>query len=104
MFFHLSAETEVESLPVCNDQSGTSFLNHCTEEAGSKGTCPRQINGVTSKEPALLRELDADLLKSGKLQLTGKLLYLTVFFMQFGKSFSENFLFRTFLPKGHTFF
>ncbi|XP_017287541.1 pleckstrin homology domain-containing family G member 4B isoform X2 [Kryptolebias marmoratus] len=66
-----SAETEVESLSVCNDQSGTSFLNHSTEEAGSRGTCPDQLNGVIAKEPTLLRELDADLLQSGKLQLTG---------------------------------
>lgn len=82
MFFHLSAETEVDSLPVCNDQSSTSFLNHSTDEAGSQGTCPGQINGVASKGPSLLRDLDADLLKSGKLQLTGKLLYLNVMLMQ----------------------
>ncbi|XP_075306970.1 rho guanine nucleotide exchange factor 40 [Odontesthes bonariensis] len=66
-----SPETGAESLPVCNGQSGTSLFNHSTEEAGSAETCPDQQNGVTSKEPALLRELDADLLQSGRLQLTG---------------------------------
>lgn len=63
--------TEAESsLPVCNGQSGTSFFNHSNEEAAS----PDKQSGDASKEPALLRELDADLLQSGKLKLTGKLL------------------------------
>ncbi|CAG5929478.1 unnamed protein product [Menidia menidia] len=66
-----AAEAGAESLPVCNGQSGVSLFNHSTEEAGSAETCPDQQNGDTSKEPALLRELDADLLQSGKLQLTG---------------------------------
>lgn len=99
MIFHLSAETEVDSLPVCNDQSSTSFLNHSTEEAGSQGTCPGQINGVASKEPALLRELDTDLLKSGKLQLTGKLLYLTVIFTQFDMFLRKCFVLENFYLK-----
>lgn len=59
---------------MCNGQSSTSSFNHLTVEPGSPETCPDQINGVTSKEPALLRELDAELLQSGKLQLTGDLL------------------------------
>ncbi|TDG99631.1 hypothetical protein EPR50_G00195700 [Perca flavescens] len=67
-----SAEKEAESLPVCNGQSGTSLLNHSKEEAGSGETCPDQINAVTSKVPPLLRELDTELLQSGKLKLTGK--------------------------------
>ncbi|MED6281289.1 hypothetical protein CHARACLAT_019800 [Characodon lateralis] len=66
-----TVETDDGSLPVCNDQSGPSSLNHSTEEAVSSETCPDQINGVTTKEPALLRDLDAELLQSGKLQLTG---------------------------------
>ncbi|XP_028420273.1 pleckstrin homology domain-containing family G member 4B [Perca flavescens] len=66
-----SAEKEAESLPVCNGQSGTSLLNHSKEEAGSGETCPDQINAVTSKVPPLLRELDTELLQSGKLKLTG---------------------------------
>ncbi|KAF1380779.1 hypothetical protein PFLUV_G00167520 [Perca fluviatilis] len=66
-----SAEKEAESLPVCNGQSGTSLLNHSNEEAGSGETCPDQINAVTSKVPPLLRELDTELLQSGKLKLTG---------------------------------
>ncbi|GLD74807.1 rho guanine nucleotide exchange factor 40-like protein, partial [Lates japonicus] len=66
-----STETEAESLPVCNGQSGTSLFNHSNEEAGSGETCPDQLNGITSKEPPLLRELDTELLQSGKLKLTG---------------------------------
>ncbi|XP_049923679.1 rho guanine nucleotide exchange factor 40 isoform X2 [Epinephelus moara] len=65
------AEKDAESLPVCNGQSGTSLLNHSNEEAGTGETCPDQLNGVTSKEPPLLRELDTELLQSGKLKLTG---------------------------------
>ncbi|XP_038156210.1 pleckstrin homology domain-containing family G member 4B isoform X2 [Cyprinodon tularosa] len=64
-------ETENGLLPVCNGQSGTSLFNHSTEEAGSPETCTDQINGVTSKDPLLLRELVTELLQSGKLQLTG---------------------------------
>ncbi|XP_067435209.1 rho guanine nucleotide exchange factor 40 isoform X1 [Thunnus thynnus] len=66
-----SAETKAESLPVCNGQSGTSLFNHSNEEAGTAETCPDQLNGVTPKEPPLLRELDTELLQSGKLKLTG---------------------------------
>ncbi|XP_028261575.1 rho guanine nucleotide exchange factor 40 [Parambassis ranga] len=66
-----SPETEADSLPVCNGQSGTSFFNHSNGAAASAETCPDQQNGVASKEPALLRDLNADLLQSGKLQLTG---------------------------------
>ncbi|XP_037335705.2 rho guanine nucleotide exchange factor 40 [Pungitius pungitius] len=61
-----SAEKGATSLSVCNGQSGTSILNHSNEEGGSG-----QLNGVTSKEPPLLRELDTELLQSGKLKLTG---------------------------------
>ncbi|XP_031706733.1 pleckstrin homology domain-containing family G member 4B isoform X2 [Anarrhichthys ocellatus] len=66
-----SAEKEAKSLPVCNGQSGTSLLNHSNEEAGSGESCPDQLNGVTAKDPPLLRELDTELLQSGKLKLTG---------------------------------
>ncbi|XP_041841505.1 pleckstrin homology domain-containing family G member 4B isoform X2 [Melanotaenia boesemani] len=65
------SSAEAECLPVCNGQPSTSFFNHSTEETGSADTCPGQQNGVTSKEPILLRELDAELLQTGKLQLTG---------------------------------
>ncbi|XP_008302208.1 pleckstrin homology domain-containing family G member 4B-like [Stegastes partitus] len=66
-----SAETEAEPLPVCNGQSGASFFNHSSEKAESAEACPDQQNCVTSKEPALLRELDAELLQTGRLKLTG---------------------------------
>ncbi|XP_061566139.1 rho guanine nucleotide exchange factor 40 [Cololabis saira] len=66
-----STESEIKSLPDSNDQSDPSCFNHSTEEAASAETCPDQQNGVTSKEPALLREVHADLLQSGTLQLTG---------------------------------
>lgn len=67
-----------EFLPVCNGQSGTSLLNHSGEEAKPGETSgsnkPNQTNGVVSTEPPLLRELNADLLQSGGLKLTGKCL------------------------------
>ncbi|XP_047450939.1 rho guanine nucleotide exchange factor 40 isoform X2 [Mugil cephalus] len=67
-----STETEAETLPVCNGESDTSLFNHSNEEAGSAETCPsNEQNGLTTKPPVLLRELDADLLQSGKLKLTG---------------------------------
>lgn len=73
-YFSLSteAEAEAESLPVCNGQSGTSSLNHSDEEAVSSETSGNQINVPVSKEPPLLRELNPDLLQSGKFKLTGK--------------------------------
>lgn len=71
-FFSLSTEAEAESLPVCNGQSGTSLLNHSDEEATSGETSGDQTNGLVSKEPPLLRELNPDLLQSGKFKLTGK--------------------------------
>ncbi|CAB1420677.1 unnamed protein product [Pleuronectes platessa] len=61
------AETEAESLSVCNGQSGTSLLNHSDEEPQAAETCPGQLNGVLFKEPPLLRELNTELLHSGKL-------------------------------------
>uniref|UniRef100_A0AAQ6IK27 Rho guanine nucleotide exchange factor (GEF) 40 n=1 Tax=Anabas testudineus TaxID=64144 RepID=A0AAQ6IK27_ANATE len=64
-----SAETEAQSLPVCNGQS--SLFNHDNEEVGSGETCPDNLNGVTSKEPPQLRDLDTELVQSGKLKLTG---------------------------------
>ncbi|CAK6975557.1 rho guanine nucleotide exchange factor 40 [Scomber scombrus] len=66
-----SAETKAESLPACNGQSGTSLFNHSNEESGTAEVCPDQLNGVTPKDPPLLRELDTALLQSGKLKLTG---------------------------------
>ncbi|XP_068164039.1 rho guanine nucleotide exchange factor 40 isoform X2 [Antennarius striatus] len=66
-----NAETEAGSLTVCDSQSGTSLFNHSKEEAKLAETCPDKVNGVESKEPPLLKELDAELLQSGKLKLTG---------------------------------
>ncbi|KAM9836807.1 rho guanine nucleotide exchange factor 40 [Aulostomus maculatus] len=66
-----SADTKAESVPVCNGQSGSSLCNHSNEEAVPAETCPDQLNGVTSKEPPLLRELDTEFLQSGRLKLTG---------------------------------
>ncbi|XP_069374637.1 rho guanine nucleotide exchange factor 40 isoform X1 [Paralichthys olivaceus] len=65
------AETEAETLSVCNGQSGTSLFHHSNEEPQSAETCPDQLNGTLFKEPPLLRELNAELLQSGKLKLTG---------------------------------
>ncbi|KAM3857567.1 LOW QUALITY PROTEIN: rho guanine nucleotide exchange factor 40 [Diretmus argenteus] len=60
----------LQTKPACTSQSGTSLLNHSDEEAGPE-TCPDQSNGLSSKEPPLLRELETELLQSGKLKLTG---------------------------------
>uniref|UniRef100_A0A4W5NRU2 Rho guanine nucleotide exchange factor (GEF) 40 n=1 Tax=Hucho hucho TaxID=62062 RepID=A0A4W5NRU2_9TELE len=51
-------------------QSGTSLSNHSTEEVGAE-TSPDLLNGLSPKAPPLLRELDTELLQSGKLMLTG---------------------------------
>lgn len=63
----MSIGSETKLLPVCNGQSDTSSIN----ESGSAEISPDQVNGVMSKEPPLLREVDTDLLHSGKLKLTG---------------------------------
>ncbi|KAF7648163.1 hypothetical protein LDENG_00160990 [Lucifuga dentata] len=65
-----AADTEAQSLPVCNSQSETSLFNH-SEDSGSAETCPDRLNGLTLKEPPLLRDLETELLQSGKLKLTG---------------------------------
>uniref|UniRef100_A0A3P8XUR3 Rho guanine nucleotide exchange factor (GEF) 40 n=1 Tax=Esox lucius TaxID=8010 RepID=A0A3P8XUR3_ESOLU len=68
-----SEEIEVAQPEVSPDamiQSGTSLSNHSTEEAGPE-TAPELSNGLSSKVPPLLRELDTELLQSGKLMLTG---------------------------------
>nr|XP_020442445.1 rho guanine nucleotide exchange factor 40-like [Monopterus albus] len=65
-----SAETEAQSLPVCIGQSGTSLLNRSNEEARSRESLD-QLSGVTSKDPPLLRDLNTELVQSGKLKLTG---------------------------------
>lgn len=72
--FFLSTEAEAESLPVCNGLSRISLFNHTDEEAQSGETSASQTNSIGSKEPPLLRELNPDLLQSGKLKLTGKCL------------------------------
>uniref|UniRef100_H3CPP4 Rho guanine nucleotide exchange factor (GEF) 40 n=1 Tax=Tetraodon nigroviridis TaxID=99883 RepID=H3CPP4_TETNG len=64
-------KAKAEPLPVCNGQSGTSLLDHSDEEATPGETSGGQINGLVSKEPPLLRELNPDLLQSGKFKLTG---------------------------------
>ena len=74
ILFCLSTETEAESLSVCNGQSGTSLFNHSDAEPQSAETRPDQLNGILFKEPPLLRELNTELLQSGKLKLTGEFL------------------------------
>lgn len=68
---NLSTEKNQESLTDTASQSGTSLCNHSSEEAGSE-TYPDQSNGPSSKDPPLLRELETELLQSGKLKLTGE--------------------------------
>lgn len=72
LLLYVLTETEAQSLPVCNGQS--SLFNHSNEEVGTGETCPDKLNSVTSIEPPRLRDLDTELLQSGKLKLTGKFL------------------------------
>ncbi|XP_056156058.1 rho guanine nucleotide exchange factor 40 [Lampris incognitus] len=65
-----NTETAPESLADCTSQPDRPSLNHSAEETGSQ-TFADQSNGVSCKEPPLLKELDTDLLQSGKLKLTG---------------------------------
>lgn len=45
----------------------------CTEKESKSGeAAPEVQNGVAFKEPPLLREVDPELLQSGKLKYTGK--------------------------------
>lgn len=64
--FGLSGDKEAESSPVCDGQSGTAQFNHSNKDSG-----PDQVNGLT-KAPPSLRDLETELLQSGKLKLTGK--------------------------------
>uniref|UniRef100_A0A3P9JPM8 Rho guanine nucleotide exchange factor (GEF) 40 n=1 Tax=Oryzias latipes TaxID=8090 RepID=A0A3P9JPM8_ORYLA len=63
------AETETESL--CHVQSGTSCPGPLCGEPCPAEAHPDLQTRVSSKEPVLLRQLDAELLQSGVLQLTG---------------------------------
>lgn len=64
--------TETETLHVCNSGTVTPKLK-CTEEESKSGeAAPEVQNGVAFKEPPLLREVDPELLQSGKLKYTGK--------------------------------
>ncbi|KAK2899972.1 rho guanine nucleotide exchange factor 40 isoform X1 [Channa argus] len=62
-------KSSTETVPVCNDQSGASLFHLSNEGTGE--TCPDQLNEVTSKDPPQLRDLDTELVQSGKLKLTG---------------------------------
>lgn len=66
-----STETETESLPDSTSQSGVSSSNHDTTESGPETPHPDQSDAVSTEAPPLLRELDADLLQSGKFKLAG---------------------------------
>lgn len=66
--------TETETLHVCNGETVTPKLK-CTEEESESGEeAPEVQNGVAFKEPPLLREVDPELLQSGKLKYTGEFL------------------------------
>ncbi|KAL0970069.1 hypothetical protein UPYG_G00236730 [Umbra pygmaea] len=59
-----------EVSPDMISQSGTLLSNH-SNEAARPETAPDLLNGLSPKAPPLLRELDTELLQSGKLMLTG---------------------------------
>ncbi|XP_054656852.1 pleckstrin homology domain-containing family G member 4B isoform X2 [Dunckerocampus dactyliophorus] len=60
-----SAVAASPSLPVCKGQSAT--FNHSNGE----GASGNKLNGVACEEHPLLRELDAELLESGRLRMMG---------------------------------
>ncbi|KAK7910367.1 hypothetical protein WMY93_015051 [Mugilogobius chulae] len=59
-------DTADETRVLCNGQSANSLSNHCKEDHNTA-----EVNGLSSKDPPTLQELDSDLLQSGKLKLTG---------------------------------
>lgn len=61
-----------ESPPNEGDQICATKSDHSPEVEASS-TPPDQLDGETPKAPPLLRDLDQDLLQSGKLLLTGRL-------------------------------
>lgn len=68
----MNTETETETSPVCNGETVTPKLK-CTEEESESGEAAAEVqNGVAFKEQPHLRELDTELLQSGKLKYTGK--------------------------------
>lgn len=48
------------------------MVNHLDEVSESGETSSDLLNGVSSKDPPQLREVDTELLQSGKLKYTGK--------------------------------
>lgn len=66
-----STETETETLPVCNGEAATPKAKRSEEGCQSGEAAPELLNGVAFKEPPPLREVDTELLQSGKLKYTG---------------------------------
>ncbi|XP_076868210.1 rho guanine nucleotide exchange factor 40 [Brachyhypopomus gauderio] len=63
-------ESQAESVPDSKAQSGSSLPDHSPKEVVSSAPSD-QSNGQSPKAPPLLRDLDVDLLQSGKFILTG---------------------------------
>lgn len=59
-------------MPVCNGEAATPEAKCSGEGSESAEAAPEVPNGVAFKEPPPLREVDAELLQSGKLKYTGK--------------------------------
>ncbi|CAL8384226.1 unnamed protein product [Arctogadus glacialis] len=64
-----STETPTESDSI--SQSGTSLSNHGASESGPETPRPVLSENPSAEAPPLLRELDSDLLQSGKFKLSG---------------------------------
>ncbi|CAL8326552.1 unnamed protein product [Lota lota] len=66
-----NTESQTESLPDSTSQSGTNLSNHDASESGPETPRPDLSDNVSTEAPPLLRELDSDLLQSGKFKLSG---------------------------------
>ncbi|XP_030194266.1 rho guanine nucleotide exchange factor 40 isoform X2 [Gadus morhua] len=64
-----STETQTESDSI--SQSGASLSNHDASESGPETPRPVLSENPSAEAPPLLRELDSDLLQSGKFKLSG---------------------------------
>ncbi|KAM9827151.1 rho guanine nucleotide exchange factor 40 [Neosynchiropus ocellatus] len=65
------ADTKVQISPSCNGPSIPSTVNHPGLEVGPAVIYPDKLKGKIDNEPPLLREVDTNLLQSGRLKLTG---------------------------------
>lgn len=73
VLFFYRTEKEEEMPHICHVETLTPKLKCIEKESDSEETTPEVLNGVAFKEPPHLREVDTELLQSGRLKYTGKL-------------------------------